>query len=59
MNSLAPSDRGKDSIIEANLAAVEAHFDGLNEVETACNLYIQVAQDSNSARLLGKTRRLY
>jgi hypothetical protein len=31
----------EDSVIKANLAAVEAHFDneGLNEIEKACECY--------------------
>ena len=31
----------EDSVIKANLAAVEAHFhnEGLNEIEKACELY--------------------
>ncbi|MGA7393077.1 MAG: hypothetical protein WBW78_10510 [Terrimicrobiaceae bacterium] len=58
---LGTSDIRKDSIIEANLPAVEAHFhnEGLNEVEKACNLYIhKLHKIQTPARLLGKTRRL-
>ena len=38
---LRNTDIRKDSVIKANLAAVEAHFhnEGLNETEKACKLY--------------------